>query len=57
MPEKDPPVGVDPEPVVVGVPDPDPLGRYLIPVEGQEPVWPTGAAGTNVPVWTEPRTS
>lgn len=38
VPENDPPVGVDPEPVVVGVPDPAPLGRYLIPVDGQDPV-------------------
>jgi hypothetical protein len=40
--------------VVTGVPD---LGRYLIPVEGQDPDCPTGVMGTNVPLCTDPRTS
>jgi hypothetical protein len=40
--------------VVVELPD---LGRYLIPVEAQLDDWPTGAAGKNVPVCTEPLTS
>jgi hypothetical protein len=52
-----PPVGVEPGGVEeVGVELPD-LGRYLIPVEGQSDDAPTGVAGTNVPDWTEPRTS
>ncbi len=33
------------------------LGRYLIPVDEQLEVCPTGEAGTNVPVCTEPWTS
>ena len=58
----DPPVvvvvGLDPPVVVVveeaGLPD---LGRYLMPVEGQDADCPTGAMGTKVPDWMEPRTS
>ncbi len=37
-----------------GLPD---FGRYLIPDDEQDPLWPTGAIGTKVPVCTEPRTS
>ena len=33
------------------------FGRYLIPVEGQVDVEPSGLAATKVPVCTEPRTS
>lgn len=47
--------------VVVVVPPPGEvvpdLGKYLIPVEGQDPDCPTGVLGTNVPVCTDPRTS
>lgn len=66
LPEKVPlpPVGLDPPlvvvvmrvVVVVGVEPPD-FGRYLIPVEEQLEVEPTGEVGINVPVWIEPRTS
>jgi hypothetical protein len=52
------PVGLDPPVVVVvgeaGLPD---LGRYLMPVERQDADCPTGATGTKVPDWMEPRTS
>ena len=53
LPEKvpPPPVGLEPALVVVvvgaGLPD---FGRYLIPVEEQLEVEPTGEVGTNVPV-------
>jgi len=40
--------------VETGLPD---LGRYLIPVDEQLEVCPTGEVGTKVPVCTEPRTS
>lgn len=60
LPEKLPlpPVGLDPPllVVVVGAALPD-LGKYLIPVEEQLDVDPTGEVGTKVPVWIEPRTS
>lgn len=42
--------------VPVGV-DPPLLGRYLMPVAGQVDFVPSGFAGTNSPVTTEPRTS
>ena len=32
------------------------LGKYLIPVFGHVDGAPTGSTGTNVPLWTEPRT-
>lgn len=50
-------VVVEEELVVVVVDEPPDLGRYLIPVEGQLEVDPTGEVGINVPVWTEPLTS
>lgn len=56
VPENGAPVGEDPGTVVVGVPPPPDLGRYLMPVEGQSLFSPTGPALTNVPVCTEPRT-
>ncbi len=40
--------------VETGLPD---FGRYLIPVDEQDELWPMGAIGTKVPVCTEPRTS
>ncbi len=40
--------------VETGLPD---LGRYLIPVDEQLDVCPTGDVGTKVPVCTEPWTS
>lgn len=40
--------------VVTGVPD---LGRYFTPDDEQLDDAPLIFAGTNVPVWTEPRTS
>jgi hypothetical protein len=40
--------------VETGLPD---FGRYLIPVDEQLEVCPTGSVGTNVPVCTEPCTS
>jgi hypothetical protein len=46
--------GAEDEGDETGLPD---LGRYLIPVDEQLVVCPTGEIGTNVPVWTEPRTS
>jgi len=58
VPEKVPGVPVGEELTEVPVPvaaAPD-LGRYLIPVLGQEPVCPTGAEGMKVPSCTEPWT-
>jgi hypothetical protein len=40
--------------VETGLPD---LGRYLMPVDEQLEVCPTGSVGMKVPVCTEPRTS
>jgi hypothetical protein len=42
-------VSVEPAEVVVDAALPD-FGRYLMPVEAQEDVCPTGATGTKVPV-------
>ena len=43
--------------VVVPVPVPEPLGRYLTPVAGQLLLLPSGFVATKVPVWTDPMTS
>ena len=51
-------VGPDPAVVVVVVGGlVVPLGRYLIPVAGQEDLLPSGFVGMKSPVWTEPFTS
>lgn len=50
-------VGSVPADVVVVVPVPEPLGRYLTPEAGQLLLLPSGFVATKVPVWTDPLTS